>query len=83
MRLEVVSSTNPTTEDAYCILPHSLKLRRATVAELTEDKSATETRRHRDSLCLCVSVAHSLCALPFLCVDFPHGLLETVSPCPW
>jgi len=74
MRLEVVSSTNPTTEDAYCILPHSLKLRRATVAELTEDKSATETRRHRDSLCLCVSVACSLGALLLLGVDQSNEL---------
>src|SRR5205809_3004946 len=37
--------------------------------ELTEGKSATETPRHRDSLCLGVSVAYSLCALRLLRVD--------------
>src|SRR5437762_7635334 len=36
---------------------------------LTEHKSATETPRHRNSLCLCVSVACSLSVLRLLCVD--------------
>ena len=38
-------------------------------AELAEDNSATETLRHRDSLCLCVSVAYFLCALRLLGVQ--------------
>src|SRR5436190_278127 len=38
--------------------------------ELAEDQSATETPKHRDSLCLRVSVAYALCVLRCLRVDY-------------
>src|SRR6266550_1847089 len=43
--------------------------------ELTEHKLATETPRHRDSPCLCVSVACSLSVLRFLCVDCSRRII--------
>ena len=46
--------------------------------ELTEDKQPQRTRRHRDSLCLGVSVADSLCVLHLLCVEASG--LEARSP---
>ena len=38
-----------------------------------------ETPRHRDSLCLCVSVAYSLRVLRRLCVDYSDELRGAVA----